>query len=197
MKFVAAAKYSVTASAPSTNNSSPTIRNCRILDNTGHGVDLYGASPILSHCLITANGGNGISMQTYRTGIGRQARTLNCQPVIENCIIVDNNQAAIEGGEPIIIDSIIDWFPRHFHNLWTQVYKRYLKGIKSVREHFSVSTYDPSNLLRMGSSLRSGGQTTNHQPQHVKTLYPKSYTLFNSVFCPFNKKRLFQRTRRN
>ena len=88
-----------------------TIHNCRIMDNTGHGVELYGASPTLLHCLITANGGHGINMQPQlvTTGTGRQARTteIPCQPVIENCIIVDNGQAAIVGGEPVIIDSIV------------------------------------------------------------------------------------------
>jgi nitrous oxidase accessory protein NosD len=85
-----------------------TIRNCRIMDNISHGVDLHGASPTLSHCLITSNGGNGLNMQTTRTGTGRQAQTISCQPVIENCIIVDNSGTAIDGGEPIIIKSIKD-----------------------------------------------------------------------------------------
>jgi len=88
-------------------NTHATIRNCRIMDNTGHGVDLYGASPILSHCLITANGEHGLTMQTHRVGAGRQAREVGCQPVVENCFIVDNGGPAIVGGEPIIIDSLV------------------------------------------------------------------------------------------
>jgi hypothetical protein len=31
-----------------------------------------------------------------------------CEPIIENCIIVYNGQQAIDGGEPVIVDSIID-----------------------------------------------------------------------------------------
>ena len=88
------------------------IRNCRIMDNINHGLDLYGASPTLSHCLITANGGHGINMQpqSVTTGTGRQTITteISCQPVIENCIIVHNGDAAIESGEPVIVNSIID-----------------------------------------------------------------------------------------
>jgi hypothetical protein len=84
-----------------------TIHNCRFMDNFNHGVDLHGASPTLSHCLITSNGGNGINMQTTRTGIGRQAQTTSCKSVIENCIIVENGASGLEGGEPVVIDSII------------------------------------------------------------------------------------------
>jgi parallel beta-helix repeat protein len=81
-----------------------TIRNCRIIDNLTHGIELSEVSnPILKHCLITANGQTGITMHQ---SIGRG--TLICEPIIENCIIVDNGNAAIDGGEPIIIDSIIN-----------------------------------------------------------------------------------------
>jgi hypothetical protein len=81
-----------------------TLRNCRIIDNVTHGIELSEVSnPILKHCLITANGQTGITMhQSFGRG------TLICEPVVENCIIVDNGNAAIDGGEPIIIDSIID-----------------------------------------------------------------------------------------
>jgi len=34
--------------------------------------------------------------------------TTHCAPVIENCVIVDNGQTAIAGGEPVITDSILD-----------------------------------------------------------------------------------------
>lgn len=79
-----------------------TIRNCRIMDNATHGLELSeGSSPNLKHCLITSNGQTGITMHA---GSGRS----KCEPIIENCIIVYNGQQAISGGEPIIVDSIID-----------------------------------------------------------------------------------------
>jgi len=92
--------------------TSATLYNCRIMDNLSHGVDLTAANPTLSHCLITANDGYGINMQSQSvtTGTGRQTITteISCQPVIENCIIVHNGDAAIESGEPVIVNSIID-----------------------------------------------------------------------------------------
>ncbi|MGD8787178.1 MAG: right-handed parallel beta-helix repeat-containing protein [Phycisphaerales bacterium] len=78
------------------------IRNCRIMDNTNHGLELSRASePQLLNCLITANGQTGITM------LAGSGRNNNCKPNIENCIIVDNGQANIVGGEPVIIDSIV------------------------------------------------------------------------------------------
>ncbi|MGD8787239.1 MAG: right-handed parallel beta-helix repeat-containing protein, partial [Phycisphaerales bacterium] len=78
-----------------------TIRNCRIMDNTTHGLELSQASsPNLQHCLITSNGQTGITMLA---GPGRS----KCKPNIENCIIVYNGQSDIVGGEPTIIDSIV------------------------------------------------------------------------------------------
>ncbi|MGD8787179.1 MAG: hypothetical protein PVJ60_07130, partial [Phycisphaerales bacterium] len=72
-------------------------------DNTNHGLELSQASsPSLQHCLITSNGQTGITM------LADSGRNNNCKPNIENCIIVDNGQANIVGGEPIIVDSIID-----------------------------------------------------------------------------------------
>ena len=79
-----------------------TIRNCRIMDNTTHGIELsQGSSPNLQNCMIASNGQTGITMLT---GPGRS----NCEPNIENCIIVYNGQQAIDGGEPVIVDSIIN-----------------------------------------------------------------------------------------
>ncbi len=34
--------------------------------------------------------------------------TVHCAPVIEDCTIVDNGTGAIDGGEPTIVDSILD-----------------------------------------------------------------------------------------
>ncbi len=80
------------------------IRNCRIMDNTTYGVKLSQESkPYLQNCLITANGQAGILMLP---GSGRGSPP--CEPRIEGCVIVQNNGDGIVGGEPVIIDSIID-----------------------------------------------------------------------------------------
>ena len=79
------------------------IHNCRLIDNLFHGMELFEESHLdLNHCLITANGQNGIMM--HLTG-GRIQQL--CQPTIEDCVIVQNGQMALEGGEPVIIESII------------------------------------------------------------------------------------------
>ena len=79
-----------------------TIRNCRILDNVTHGMELFEkSSPTLNHCLITANGQTGITMHEME---GRSIQ--HCKPLIEDCVIVQNVQANIAGGEPVIINSI-------------------------------------------------------------------------------------------
>ncbi len=81
-----------------------TLHNCRIMDNTECGIHLSQESnPYLNHCLITANSQTGITM-VPTTG-GRSIR--HCQPVIEDCVIVDNNEASLVGGEPVIINSIL------------------------------------------------------------------------------------------
>lgn len=78
------------------------IRHCRTLDNVTHGLELFErSSPMLSHCLITANGGTGITMWPA-TGRGNRP----CTPRVENCVIVQNGQADLVGGEPDLIDSI-------------------------------------------------------------------------------------------
>jgi hypothetical protein len=83
------------------------LRNCRIMDNLTHGVELFQESnPHLDHCLITANGQTGITMRAAAGPTGRGIK--HCKPVIENCIIVDNNDANIVGGQPVIVDSFID-----------------------------------------------------------------------------------------
>ena len=79
------------------------LRNCRIMDNFTHGMELFQlSSPLLNNCLITANGQTGITMHAT---VGRGNPT--CEPVIDNCIIVDNGNAAIDGGDPVIVDSLI------------------------------------------------------------------------------------------
>ncbi len=80
-----------------------TFRNCRIMDNLTDGMELsQGSRPHLLGCLITANGQAGINMQA--TG-GRFPS--HCEPLIENCHIVDNNEAGIIGGKPVIVNSVI------------------------------------------------------------------------------------------
>ncbi len=80
------------------------FRNCRIMDNVTHGMELSeGSAPHLLGCLITANGQAGIQMHTK---IGGRA-PLYCEPIIENCAIVDNGQAGMAGGQPVIVDSVI------------------------------------------------------------------------------------------
>jgi parallel beta-helix repeat protein len=80
-----------------------TIRNCRIIDNTNHGLELLrGSNSRLQNCLITSNGQTGITMLT---GPGRSSPL--CAPLIENCVIVQNGSENIVGGEPVIIDSIV------------------------------------------------------------------------------------------
>jgi hypothetical protein len=80
-----------------------TLRNCRIMDNVMHGVELFeGSNPHFNHCLITANDQTGITMHEWG---GR--RTIYCEPVIKDCVIVQNGDANIIGGQSVIIDSII------------------------------------------------------------------------------------------
>jgi hypothetical protein len=80
-----------------------TIRNCRIMDNISHGLELSeGSSPHLVQCLISANGQTGITMHPPS---GRRAS--HCQPTIEDCVIVDNGGLALDGGEPVIVDSVV------------------------------------------------------------------------------------------
>jgi hypothetical protein len=81
-----------------------TIRNCRMMDNRQHGLELFQeSSPYLKHCLIMANGQTGITMHDEQGGRAPS----QCQPTIEDCVIVQNGDAALEGGEPVIIESII------------------------------------------------------------------------------------------
>jgi hypothetical protein len=74
------------------------------MDNRTNGIELSrNSNPRLLHCLITANGGTGINMIAYTEGRG----VTYCRPTIEDCVIVDNGEVGIVGGEPTIIDSII------------------------------------------------------------------------------------------
>ncbi|MFC1761902.1 right-handed parallel beta-helix repeat-containing protein [Planctomycetota bacterium] len=80
-----------------------TLRNCRIMDNVSHGLELFSEShPCLDHCLVSANGETGITMHP---GAGR--RKPPCMPQFVNCYIVDNSNLSIVGGQPVIVDSLI------------------------------------------------------------------------------------------
>jgi parallel beta-helix repeat protein len=80
-----------------------TIRNCRIMDNVNHGLELARRSePHLLNCLITGNGQAGI-MNLANPG---RSSSLSA-PLIENCVIVQNGSASIVDGQPIIVDSIV------------------------------------------------------------------------------------------
>jgi hypothetical protein len=81
-----------------------TFRNCRIMDNLSHGVELFqGSKPHLLGCLIACNGQAGIKMHAVTWG----RMQLLCEPIIENCFIVNNREAGIVDGNPVIIDSVI------------------------------------------------------------------------------------------
>ena len=80
------------------------FRNCRIVDNLTHGMELFQVSkPHLLNCLLTGNGQTGIKM--HATTGGRMP--LYCQPLIENCTIIDNGEIGIVGGKPVLVDSVI------------------------------------------------------------------------------------------
>jgi len=79
------------------------FRNCRVMDNTSHGMELFeGSAPHLSSCLITANGGAGITMHEKA---GRWITP--CKPVIEDCVIVRNGDPGLVGGQPVVSNSIV------------------------------------------------------------------------------------------
>jgi len=81
-----------------------TLRNCRIMDNTTHGMELSKSSaPTLDHCMITANGHAGIMMHMIQ---GRHP--MHCQPMLHHCAIVDNGEGSLIDGQPVIVDSFIE-----------------------------------------------------------------------------------------
>jgi hypothetical protein len=86
--------------------SSPTIRNCRIVNNTEAGVKLWEtdtANPTFANCIIAGNAGAGIEMVSARGG---RFRKYNCATVL-HCTIVGNVNEAVCGGDPIIVNSIL------------------------------------------------------------------------------------------
>jgi hypothetical protein len=85
-------------------DSQANLLNCRIMDNVEHGIELSHDSHFhILHCLITANSKTGITMITNTRG-----RSVTfCKPTIEDCVIVDNGETGIVGGQPVIVDSLI------------------------------------------------------------------------------------------
>lgn len=84
-------------------SSSPTITNCKIVNNAVTGIKLYmGSNPVIANCLI-ANNGTGIEMRAYNAG----RVTIFNYPIITNCTIAGNLQHGISGGIPTITNSII------------------------------------------------------------------------------------------
>lgn len=86
-------------------NASPTIRNCRIVNNSEAGVKLWetdAAHPTFANCVIAGNGGAGVEMWS---SFGRFA-SYNCATLL-HCTIVGNAGQGIWGGDPIVVNSII------------------------------------------------------------------------------------------
>ena len=85
-------------------NSSPEIKNCDIRGNFSSGIHLYYESkPIIKQCRIFANTGSGFDM---RFRIDGRFKYFN-YPNISNCIITDNGQYGLLGGNPIITNCTI------------------------------------------------------------------------------------------
>jgi hypothetical protein len=86
--------------------SSPTIYNCRIVDNAEAGVKLWetdAANPTFANCIIAGNGGAGIEMWSASGG---RLTKYNCATVL-HCTIVGNAKEGISGGDPIVVNSIV------------------------------------------------------------------------------------------
>ncbi len=84
--------------------SSPTLVNCRIVDNTGAGVLLGRSSdPMLVNCLLAGNGGAGVEMWAPR---GARMIPYNIAMIV-HCTIVGNGAEAVAGDKPTIVNSIL------------------------------------------------------------------------------------------
>jgi len=80
------------------------LRNCRIMDNATHGLELFdGSEPTLDHCLITANNQAGIMMHA-----GQDRRVTYCKPQLHHCYVMDNGEGALSGGQPMLVDSYVE-----------------------------------------------------------------------------------------
>lgn len=86
------------------NGASPTIRNCRIVDNAEAGVKIReSGNPALINCIIAGNGGPGIDLSRES---GRRRASSNAALVL-HCTIVGNAGPGIVEGEPVVANSIV------------------------------------------------------------------------------------------
>lgn len=84
--------------------AAPTILNCRILGNIESGLTLsQGSDPTVVNCIIAGNGGAGVAMNAARTS---RAVTYNFA-TIDHCTIIGNRDGGIDGGKPIVTNSIV------------------------------------------------------------------------------------------
>jgi len=93
---------------------SPTVRNCRFIQNTGpSGVGMcnyWYSSPQIINCLFDSNKGKDLSY--YSSNGGGMLNSIGCNPTISNCTFI-NNSAEMRGGaiynngvsSPIVTDS--------------------------------------------------------------------------------------------
>ncbi len=104
--------------------ASPTITNCKIVQNQGAGIKLHeGCNPTITNCIIVGNGASGIEMEAPRTGrvvkynyatiVGciisgnRQYGVCGDMPTVVNCTIVGNRQQGISAFTPTLTNSVI------------------------------------------------------------------------------------------
>ncbi len=84
--------------------SSPTLINCRIVDNDEAGVKLGESSdPMLVNCVIAGNGGSGIEMWAPRGG---RMIPYNAAMIV-HCTIVGNGTEGVAGDKPAIVNSVL------------------------------------------------------------------------------------------
>ncbi|MEN6428469.1 MAG: discoidin domain-containing protein [Phycisphaerales bacterium] len=84
--------------------SSPTVRNCRLVGNSGPGIELRdGTEPTIRNCLVAGNSGPGVLMGPAQ---GRTTAFHN-YPRIVNCTIVENLGCGLQGGSPTVLNSIV------------------------------------------------------------------------------------------
>lgn len=84
--------------------AAPTILNCRIAGNAEAGIKLWdGSDPTIVNCTIEGNGGAGIEMWP---ATGTRLIVHNFA-TIDHCTIVGNRAGGINGGKPVVTNSII------------------------------------------------------------------------------------------
>jgi parallel beta-helix repeat protein len=85
-------------------DSSPTIHNCRIVDNVEAGIKLWESSnPTIVNCVIAGNGGDGIEMWAAKSG---RVVAVNFALIVW-CTIIGNGSSGIHGGNPVIVNTIV------------------------------------------------------------------------------------------